>query len=99
MLMDRKGNEQIGTLMSAVLESNPKLADNYRRYKIKALWSEISSEYVAKYTEDISFDRNKMIVKVKSAIIRNEMMIMRQQLIYRINKTAGANIIDELIIR
>ncbi|MBO7571375.1 MAG: DUF721 domain-containing protein [Bacteroidales bacterium] len=97
--MKRQGNEQIGSLINVVLEANPKLAENYRKHRIISLWSEISGEYVAKYTEDISFDRRKMFVKIKSAIIRNEMMMMRHQLLQRINDTAGACIIDELIIR
>ena len=97
--MERQGHEQIGTLLSVVLESNPRLAENYHKHRIKSQWSEISGEYVANATEDISFDRRKMIVKVKSSIIRNEMMLIRNQLIARINKTAGLNIIDELIIR
>ena len=99
MLMKRQGHEQIGSLITAVLNSNPVLAENYRKHKIKSLWSEISGEYVAKATEDISFDRRKMIVKVRSAIIRNEMMLIRNQLIARVNNMAGSDIIDELIIR
>lgn len=97
--MDRQGHEQIGTLLNAVLNSNPVLAENYRKHKIKSLWNEISGEYVAKATEDISFDRRKMIVKVRSSIIRNEMMLIRNQLVARINKTIGVDMIDELIIR
>lgn len=97
--MERHGHEQIGSLLTAVLNSNPVLAENYRKHKIKSLWSEISGEYVAKATEDISFDRRKMIVKVRSAIIRNEMMLIRNELVSRINKTVDCDIIDELIIR
>ena len=97
--MERQGHEQIGSLLTAVLNSNPVLAENYRKHKIKSLWSEISGEYVAKATEDISFDRRKMFVKVRSAIIRNEMMLIRNELVSRINKTVGSDVIDELIIR
>jgi len=97
--MDRQGHEQIGSLLTAVLNSNPVLAENYRKHKIKSLWSEISGEYVAKATEEISFDRRKMYVKIKSSIIRNEMMLIRNQLVARINKTIGVDMIDELIIR
>ena len=31
--MDRQGHEQIGTLLTAVLNSNPVLAENYRKHK------------------------------------------------------------------
>ena len=97
--MDRKGNEQVGSLLSAVIASNPKFAEAYRKHKIKSQWSEISGEYVANATEDISFEGRKMFVKLKSSIIRSEMLQIRRQLVFRINQTAGANIIDELIVR
>lgn len=97
--MDRQGNKQVGSLMSAVIASNPKLAEGYRKHRIKSQWREISGEYVANATEDISFDGRKMLVKVKSSIIRSEMLQIRRQLVYRINQMAGANIIDELIVR
>lgn len=97
--MKRQGNEQVGSLLSAVIASNPKLAEGYRKYKIKSQWRDISGEYVANATEDISFEGRKMFVKVKSSIIRSEMLQIRRQLVYRINQTVGANIIDELIVR
>ena len=97
--MEQQDSKQIGSLLSAVLASNPNLALGYSKHRIKSKWSEIVGEYAAKSTEDISFNQRKMIVKVKSAIIRNEIMLIRSQLIYRINEMAGANIIDELIVR
>ncbi len=97
--MDRKGNEQVNALLSAVIASNPKLAEGYCKHKIKSQWRDISGEYVANATEEISFEGRKMFVKVKSSIIRSEMLQIRRQLVCRINQTAGANIIDELIVR
>ena len=97
--MDRKGNEQVGSLLSAFIASNPKFAEAYCKHKIKSQWSEISGEYVANATESISFEGRKMFVKVKSAIIRSEMLQIRRQLIFRINQSVGTNIIDELIVR
>jgi len=97
--MKRQGNEQVGSLLSAVIASNPKLADGYLKHKIKSHWQEISGEYVANATEDISFEGRKMFVKVKSSIIRSEMLQIRKQLVWRINQTIGVNMIDELIVR
>ena len=97
--MDRHGNEQVGSIISVILKSNPSFAEAYGKYKIKSQWRDISGEYVANATEDISFDGKKMYVKVKSSIIRSEMIQIRQKLVYRINKSVGANVIDDLIVR
>ncbi len=97
--MDRQGEMPLGSILSNVLAANPNLQENYRKYRIKTLWKEISGEYVANSTEDISFSGRTMIVKVKSSIIRSEIMLIRSQLVYRINQMVGGNCIDDLIVR
>lgn len=97
--MKRQGEMPIGSILTAALSSNPNLQDNYRKYRIKSMWKEISGEYVANSTEEISFSGRTMIIKVKSSIIRSEIMLIRHQLINRINQMVGGNCIDELIVR
>ena len=97
--MDRQGEMPIGSILSNMLDTNPNLQENYRKYRIKSLWKEISGEYVANSTEDISFSGRTMIVKVKSSIIRSEILLIRSQLVYRINQMVGGNCIDDLIVR
>ena len=97
--MDRQGEMPIGSILSNMLDANPNLQENYRKYRIKSLWKEISGEYVANSTEDISFSGRTMIVKVKSSIIRSEILLIRSQLVYRINQMVGGNCIDDLIVR
>jgi len=89
----------VGSILSAMLNSNPNLRENYRKYRIKSMWKEISGEHVSNSTEDISFSGRTMILKVKSSIIRSEIMLIRHQLIERINNTVGGSCIDELIVR
>ena len=97
--MKRQGEMPIGSILSNVLNANPNLQDNYRKYRIKSMWKEISGEYVASSTEDISFNGRTMIIKVKSSIIRSEIMLIRSQLVCRINDMVGGNCIDEIIVR
>ena len=97
--MKRQGEMPVGSILTAMLDSNPNLQNNYRKYRIKSMWKEISGEYVANSTEDISFSGRTMTIKVKSSIIRSEIMLIRHQLINRINQMVGGDCIDELIVR
>ena len=82
-----------------MLASNPSLADGYAKHRIKSSWASIAGNIVADATEDISFKGTKMFVKIKSAIIRSEIMMIRNELTYRINQEVGTNCIDEIIVR
>ncbi len=97
--MKRQGEKPIGSLLAQVLATNPSLREGYCKQKIKSSWGEISGEYVANATEEIKFEGRKMIVKLKSSIIRSEIMMIRSQLAYRINQFVGVNCIDEIIVR
>lgn len=97
--MDRQGEKHIGTLIDAVMASNPLLAEGYCKQKIKSSWKDVAGEFVANATENISINGRKMYVKINSAIIRSEIMMIRSQLTYKLNQAAGRDTIDEIIVR
>lgn len=97
--MKRQGEQKIGSLLSAVLASNPALAQGYYKQKIRSGWTDIVGSFAANATESISFEGQKMIVKLRSAIIRSEILMIRSQLVYRVNQHVGFSCINEIIVR
>ncbi len=97
--MDRQGEKHIGTILAAVIAANSSLADGYYKQKIKSSWKDVAGEFVANATEDININGRKMYVKLNSAIIRSEIMMIRSQLTYKLNQAVGHDTIDEIIVR
>ncbi|MCF0205941.1 MAG: DUF721 domain-containing protein [Bacteroidales bacterium] len=75
------------------------LADGYNKHKVKSSWKDLVGAHIDAATQEISFSDRKMFVKVKSSIVRSEIMLIRNQLVYRVNNFIGTNIIDEIIVR
>lgn len=62
-------------------------------------WDEVVGITIAKSTESIYITDRKLIVRIRSSVIRNELTMIRDGLMLELNRRIGQNLIDEIIIR
>ena len=67
--------------------------------EIIASWDQIVGGMIAHTTQSISIREGVMFVHIRSAVIKNELQMIRQGLIDEINRRAGYAIIQDLVIR
>lgn len=94
--MIRKTNDK--SLKEAIKE----MVDTYhlrKQYDLSSLahlWANWVGQPIANRTQDI-FVRNKILfLKVESAVVKNEIQLMRQNLVARINEHFGSEIILDI---
>ena len=81
-----------------------KLLDVYRLRKkydetsILSAWPELIGSAIANRTQQIYIKDKKLFVRVESAVIKNELAMMRRQIIGRVNEYVGKVVIEEFII-
>ena len=75
-------------------------------YKIKrkfdetgiiANWPQFVGKAVANRTKELFIHDKKLFLRIESSVIKNELMMMRAQIIDKINEEAKGIIIDEII--
>jgi predicted nucleic acid-binding Zn ribbon protein len=75
-------------------------------YKIKrrfdetaviATWPQLVGKPVANRTKEIFIHDKKLFLRIESSVIKNELMMMRTQIINKINEEADGTIIEEII--
>ena len=79
--------------------SNPKISDKLENLKIIEIWNEILGNNLQKYIIDSKVYNRKLLVKIKSSTLRNELGFKKTDLINQINKKFGKKIIDEIILK
>ena len=79
--------------------SNPKISDKLENLKIIEIWNEILGNNLQKYIIDSKVYKRKLLVKIKSSTLRNELGFKKTDLINQINKKFGKKIIDEIILK
>ncbi|GGH05659.1 DUF721 domain-containing protein [Sphingobacterium alkalisoli] len=75
-----------------------KLRKKFDESSIVSAWPEIMGASIANRTQQIYIKDRKLFVKVESAVIKNELALMRRQIIGRVNEHVGQVIVEELII-
>lgn len=97
-MLFRKSNEL--TMKAAIeqLLETYKLSDQFLAEKIKSNWPELVGKVIANRTDEISIRQQKLYLKVSSASLRQELIMMKTDLIDNINEYAGKKLINEIVL-
>lgn len=63
-----------------------------------AAWPELIGSAIANRTTQLYIRDKKLYVKVESAVIKHELMLMRRQILGRMNEHVGKVIVEELVL-
>ena len=75
------------------------LEDGLLRSRLYDLWDEMLGVTVAKNTRNKYITGRKLIVELDSSVIRNQLFMMRQDIVTQLNKQLGKALIDELVLK
>lgn len=87
--------KSIGEILNEFLDP-AKLDDNINARRLEALWGEVVGPYINRQTVRRYVARRVLHVIIKSATLRNELMMNRSALVKRLNEATGADIIDDI---
>ncbi|GAB7086817.1 DciA family protein [Marinifilum fragile] len=96
--MRRSNTQKIDELIKEVLKES-KLDVKLKEYELVNSWEKVIGKTVANATTDIYIRNRRLFVAVRSSVIRNELMIIRDGLVKALNREVQANIIDDIVVR
>ena len=67
--------------------------------QIMRLWPKIAGETVNAYTQSMYVHNRTLYVRLSSAVLRNELLMLRSALLNRLNTEIGHPVIDNIIFR
>lgn len=74
-----------------------KIKRRYDETGIIASWPDLVGKSVANRTKEIFISDRKLFLRIESSVIKNELLMMRSQIIEKINTDAKSVIIEEII--
>lgn len=75
-----------------------KLRRKYDETALIASWPELMGQAIANRTKQLYIRDKKLFVKVESSVIKNELVLMRSQIIGRMNERAGQVVIEDIVL-
>lgn len=70
-----------------------------KRGMILSLWDETVGESIAKQTQNLRFEKGKLIMNVKNPAWRQEIHMKRYSIAKKLNDKVGEKIIKEIVVR
>lgn len=95
----RKSNTQkIGDVLREYIE-HMMIGNKLREVNALKSWEDVMGKAVASRTKSIYIRNKVLFVQLTSSVLRNELLMMRQAIIDKLNERAGAKVIDKLILK
>jgi len=86
-----------------VKDAISKMLDVYRLRRkfdetsILSIWPEIMGTAIANRTKQIYIHDKKLFLRIESSVIKNELIMVRQGIIHKLNEHAGSEVITEMV--
>jgi len=95
----RKSNTQS---ISSVLKSY--VRENHLERKLNELdliksWEEVMGKLVARYTGNLYIQNSTLFVETTSPVVRNELLMMKEEIRVRLNEVVGEELIKTIIFK
>ncbi|WP_372776353.1 DUF721 domain-containing protein [Mangrovibacterium sp.] len=96
--MRKSNTEKLSQVLRNYIDEN-KLQPKLSELDIVDSWEMLMGKTAASYTEELRISHGTLFVKVSSPILRNELLMMREQIKMRLNENAGAEVIRDIVFR
>ncbi|MBL7970112.1 MAG: DUF721 domain-containing protein [Prolixibacteraceae bacterium] len=95
----RKSNTQSisSVLKNYVRENN--LERKLNELDLIKSWESVMGKTVARYTGNLYIQNNTLFVETNSPIVRNELLMMKEEIRVRLNEVVGEELIKAIIFR
>lgn len=74
-----------------------KIKRRYDETAIIASWPQLVGKSVANRTKELFISDKKLFLRIESSVIKNELMLIRSQIIEKINTDAKSVLVEEII--
>ena len=91
-------NRIIGDIIRKLMK-NPKLAGKLDELDALQAWEEIIGKQICKYVADQKIYKGTLYVKLKSAVVRNELSYKKSELISQINNRLGKKLLTNIVLK
>ena len=75
-----------------------KLKRKFDETSLVVAWPDIMGKAIANRTKEIFIRDRKLFVRVESSVIKNELLMMRTNIIEKMNEHAGSKVIDGIVV-
>lgn len=93
--MRKKNTQSLRDVLKDYIQEN-RLENKLAEIDLVHSWERILGKTVARYTKNIYIHNRILFVETSSPLVRNELMMIREEIRKRLNEEAGRDVIDKI---
>lgn len=74
-----------------------KLKRKFDETSLVAAWPEMMGPAVANRTKQMYIRDRKLFIRVESSVLKNELVMIRSQILEKMNERAGSSVLEEIV--
>jgi predicted nucleic acid-binding Zn ribbon protein len=95
----RKSNTQsLSSVLKSYVQEN-KLERKLNELDLIKSWESVMGKTVARYTGNLYIQNSTLFVETTSPVVRNELLMMKEEIRVRLNEVVGEELIKTIIFR
>ena len=94
--MNRSNDKSLKEAIEQMLQVY-KIKRKFDETALIAFWPEMVGKSVANRTKNIYIKDRKLYIRLESSVIKHELLMMRSQILDKMNERAGGSVIDEIV--
>jgi len=96
--MRKKNTQKINEVINNYLKEFD-IEDKIKEVRLIRSWEQIVGKLISRKTQKVFIKDRKLFVYMSSSIARNELLMLKDSLIQELNKKAGDQVIDDIVLR
>lgn len=97
--MQKKNAQPLSEALSDFFNENSALRVKMAQQRVVRGWNELFGEGIANYTGNIYFNRGTLYVHLTSAVLRAELLMIKEELIKKLNDHAEMPVVHDIMFR
>lgn len=97
--MQKKNAQSLSEALSDFFDENSALRVKMAQQRVIRGWNELFGEGISKYTGNLYFNRGILYVHLTSAVLRAELMMIKEELIKKLNDHAEIPVVNDIVFR
>ena len=96
--MEKKDIKRIDSLLDQYVKAHG-LEKGLAEYRLLRSWNNLLGVSIAKKTRNMYIRNRTLFVVLYSSVVRNELDMMKDALLERLNEAAGMKVIDDIVLK
>ena len=96
--MRRSNTQQLSAILREYIREM-RFDRKLKEVEIVQSWKELLGNTISRYTRNIYFSKGILFVEISSPVVKNELIMIREEIRSRLNNQAGEEIVTKIVFK